>query len=97
MNETCPACGHAASSHPRDERGERTCSRSLNDLPSCRECAAPMAHLVERKANTIHVDGAPYVHVEAPMSTRPQDWAEPARSILFDEARRAMQRDTCRH
>jgi hypothetical protein len=42
---TCPACGHRPESHPMESDGSRTCSRVLNGLPSCEECAAPLRSL----------------------------------------------------
>lgn len=45
----------------------------------------PKRPAVERKGLTVHVDGVPAVLVEAPMSTRPQDWTPGARAILFEE------------
>lgn len=37
--DVCPACGHAAENHPLDERtGDRYCSRSLTEPPSCSVC-----------------------------------------------------------
>ena len=45
----CPACGHAASSHPLDGRtGARTCSWSINGPPSCIECRTALDALASR-------------------------------------------------
>jgi hypothetical protein len=44
----CPRCGHRASSHPHDGRSH-VCSVALNELPSCVECAAPLASLAIRQ------------------------------------------------
>ena len=47
-SDECPACGHPASVHPQ-VRGGFLCGRSLNDLPSCRECAEPLKQLRKMK------------------------------------------------
>lgn len=41
---SCPRCGHWASVHPFQD-GQFVCSRTLNGLPSCRECAARWSQL----------------------------------------------------
>lgn len=42
--DACPRCGHAPYAHPR-RRGQYVCSRTVQGLPSCRECAARLRRL----------------------------------------------------
>lgn len=44
---TCPACLHPAESHPANESGGFTCTRSQGETPSCRDCAAIHANLLD--------------------------------------------------
>jgi hypothetical protein len=42
---------------------------------------------VERRGTVVHINGEPTLQLNAPIATRPQDWAEPARSLLFGRVR----------
>ena len=42
----CPHCNHEARFHPVDDyTGDRYCSTTLNELPSCGACAEPLRQL----------------------------------------------------
>jgi hypothetical protein len=49
--DTCPVCHHETLAHPNWIEGGRlhfVCSRSIEDLPSCRECRAQFEALLSR-------------------------------------------------
>lgn len=41
---SCPRCGHRSSVHPY-RKGQFVCTRSRDQMPSCRECVALLVHL----------------------------------------------------
>lgn len=38
LEADCPACGCPLADHPLDEYGVRSCTVSIDDLPTCRSC-----------------------------------------------------------
>lgn len=60
----CPRCGHRDHAHPRSG-GQYVCSRELNGLPSCRECAARLLRL---KASPLRgmMEGLSRINVQMP-------------------------------
>lgn len=42
--------------------------------------------IAERRGTIVHINGEPALRLNEPISTRPGDWAEPARSYLFSQA-----------
>lgn len=50
--------------------------------------STPRPPEVERRGLTVHVDGAPALHLAGPLLTRPEDWAPTARALLWPELAR---------
>ena len=78
---SCPRCGHYASVHPY-KNGQFVCSRTLNGLPSCRECAGRLMALANSPLRGLAATAA-QIQVTLSSITMPSaDTALGRRSVL---------------